>query len=110
MLLVYLSHSFYNKFIKSVSEVVNENIFLANENIFLKRRLYMMADNQYRFLAIYVIPLTVNLGVIIHNSSVTNKTNVPDEAPSLQEMINLKKKGVFGNKYTNFKRNFITDF
>jgi hypothetical protein len=110
LLLLYLSFPCYKNGIRPLAEIVNENIFMANENIFLQRRLYMLADKEYRFIVIYIVPLAVNLGVLIHNSLIVNRTNPIEEFPSIQEIINLKKNGSLGNKFTNMRKNYITDF
>lgn len=110
LLLLYISIPCYKNGIKALAEIVNENIFMANENIFLQRRLYMMADKQYRFIVIYIVPLAVNLGVLIHNSIIVNRTTPIEEFPSIQEIINLKKNGSVISKLANYRRNQIPDF
>src|SRR5690606_981188 len=98
----------YKKLTRILKRKINEVLFEANEKLFLKRRLYILACNQLHFIAIYIIPLSVNLGVLLHNFNLSENAAL-DDNPSLYEILKFNKSGPLDNKYTNFKNNYITN-
>lgn len=106
LFLIFLSTRVFKRFTRGILRTLYQNVYEANEKVFLKRRLYMVPNNEFRFIAVYIIPLTVNVAVLIHNFSIVNQTAI--EAPSAQQMMQDNRKSIFSSKYTNFKNNYIT--
>lgn len=112
LILTYLAtRVFKNESIK-LNRIIKDNIHLANELFYLKKRLYMMACNEFKFIAIYIIPIGINLSAIIHNIYIdkTSSKKIEEEGPSQQVFLNDTQPKISGKYYMNFKNNFITDF
>lgn len=109
---ILISHFVYKKCIKSPMRVVHEIITNVNENIFLRKGMYMLACTKLNFIAIYVIPDSVTLGLIMNKINNVSENSQINENPSdLSEVINIKnRQNIFDKKYTNFRNNYITDF
>ena len=112
ILMIVLSTRVFERFSKKIKRIIKDNIHLANEIVFLKKRLFMMACNEFKFIAIYIIPLEINFPAIIHNLYIVkNKDkNDEEERPSIQQILERRGFKLDGNKYSNFKNNYITDF
>ena len=106
LFLIFLTTYIYKKFIRSTKRKMNLIIHKANQLIFLKRRLYMMACDDFNFIAIYLVPNDVNLGVMINNNSLNEIPNETD--PTLKEILKFNKKSSLDMKFTNFNENYIT--
>lgn len=93
-------------------KIIQDISISANELILLKKRLYILPNQDFKHIAIYIIPLCVNLGVILHNFSIglivgTTKNDLDN--PSREEIIKVNKRNsIFSTKYTNFRNNYIT--
>jgi len=92
----YISFIYFHKLVKSNKLQLNKTIHNANESLFLKRRLLMMSCKESKSIAVYIIPLSVNLGILIHNMSGSKLTNSTDDYHSVNE-----QKSIFNNKNNN---------
>ncbi len=113
LLLFLLTTILFKKFTRGIHKTLHEKTCNINESILIKKRLYMVPDNNFKYISIYIIPLGINLSVLIHNlMSSTNDSDLKEknEKPlSFQELINVnKRRSIFTAKYTNFKNNYIT--
>lgn len=107
MFLIHFCYSIYNKFIKQIKHVTSSNLYFANEYLFLKRKLYMMVSNDFKFFSLYVLPKEVNIGLLIMHNSFYNNTNYETTFTNT-DYIKVNKTDLTKD-YSNFKTNYITN-
>jgi hypothetical protein len=103
--LLFLTLKLFKLCTKNTKKIVEEELFKANQRIFLRRSLYMVPCKNLKFIAIYILPKTLNLSVLIHNYNLHDLSN--DQATG-DEILKVNRKSLFEAKYTNFNNNYIT--
>ncbi len=108
--------SIRKKLVKSIYGVVHEYCAAINQSVFIKRRLYIMPSFDLRYISIFIVPLSINLGVLVHNTTlgigmnVNTNTEIMERIPDIHDVIRLnRRQSNFNLKYTNFKFNNITN-